>query len=131
MKKLTAILAGALVGIAGYVMADGVYGRVTGSSSAHGAATWTNTADYVALKVTEVTIKGAGITNGAIAYRITSDNVHTQALATVAGAGTIQTTISAPYLKDGDMVKFVIDAGNTAATSNFVYMIGYEVQRHD
>jgi hypothetical protein len=129
MKKyLITILAGLTV--AGVALAEGVYGRVTGSSTAHGAATYTFAGDYAALLVKGITIKGAGVTNLATATRVTADGVHTQTMsAALSGAGTIQATVASPYLKVGDSVVFSLNSGNAAATSNFVYMIEYELQR--
>lgn len=128
MKKILAIAAGALIGVA--ALADGVMDAVTGSSSANGAATYTFSGEYSAAVVKAITIKGAGVTNLATATRVLASGVHTQAMsAALSGAGTVQATITNPYLFSGDKVVFSLNAGNEAATSNFVYRIEYELQR--
>jgi len=129
IKKIFATAA-VILAIAGVAIADSVYDRYEGVSSANGAATYTFSGDYAAALVKGITVKGAGITNLATASRVTISGTHTQVMsAAVAGTGVAQETILSPYLKSGDKIVIAPNAGNEAATTNYSYMIEFELQR--
>lgn len=115
--------------VATLVIAGEVYTRETVTLSATGAATWTNTQPYAAIKLLRIwSLANADtLTNTITITRITSDSAYTQAVGTVsavAGAGNTA-TFTAGYLSQGDMLAF-------SSSSNAVgtMQVEYAVQKH-
>lgn len=124
MKKIASILLlAALVCVA---RAGQVYDRDTAAVSTAGAATWTNTYQYAAIKLARIWIVDcARAADTVTVVRVTSDGLYTQAVGTVTVAANTgnQATFTAGYLKPSDKLVFTASTSSTA-------MVEFEVQQH-
>lgn len=132
MKKYI-VLAAILALFAWIVVPQGVAGQVysratTTVATATGTITWTNTQQYAALELKRIWVSGNAVaTDTVTVQRVSSDNVWTQSVGTVAVAANVGNTASftAAYMKNGDKLTFA----STAATGSVV-MVEYLVQQH-
>lgn len=125
MKKLLIVCAAVFAAVA---IAGQVYDRAVVSSDNDGVAQWTNTADYAAVKLARVWALDAVVATDVVTVvRITADNLFTQAVGTITAASGdgSQATLTAGFLARGDMLK-----ATGANTTNYSFMVEYEVQKH-
>lgn len=124
MKKIASILLlAALICVA---RAGQVYDRDTAAVSTAGAATWTNTYQYAAIKLARIWIVDcARAADTVTVVRVTSDGLYTQAVGTVTVAANTgnQATFTAGHLKPYDKLVFTASTSSTA-------MVEFEVQQH-
>jgi hypothetical protein len=128
----TLIVLAALALLAAVVIpaiAGSVYGRASGSiAQGSTTAVWTNNSDYAALALKRIWIEDNKSASATVTVtRVTSDSLYTQAVGSVvcsSGDGSTA-TLTASYLQDGDMLRFVNSKG-----SNAVYIVEYEFQQH-
>lgn len=126
MKKFLILCAA--VGITVAAIAGQVYDRAVVASDNDGVAQWTNTADYAAVKLARVWALDSVVATDVVSVvRITSDNLFTQAVGTITAAsgGGSQATLTVGYLARGDMLR-----ATGANTTNYSFMVEYEVQKH-
>ncbi len=126
MKRYIGFIAAGLLAVA--AIAGQVYDRATADSDNDGVATWTNEADYAAIKLARVWVQSAIVATDVVTVvRTTADGLYTQAVGSVtcaASAGSTA-TFTASYLAAGDIL-----TATGANTTNYTLMVEYEVQQH-
>jgi hypothetical protein len=136
MKKHLAILAGGLaliitIAVATPVLAGSVPDRdVVALSATAGTATWTNTSDYAAIKLTRISVANSlNATNTVTVSRIITESgtSYTQTVGTVtcSGSAGTQATLAYSSLKNGDRLAFssLVATGSTA-------IVEYDFHQH-
>lgn len=139
MKKITSIMAiTALVAICmvAQSLADDVYGRdKVQTTTSTGAGTYTNTADYAAMRLVRVACPAWACTDTITVTRVTGDTTYTltNVVATITNSvsgGAVNFVDQDPnlpiYLKYGDKLTF----SSAATTGRYVY-VEYLLQRRD
>jgi len=129
ISSLVAILLVVMLAAA-IALAGSVYDRETKTLGATtGTGTWTNTQQYGNVLLKRIWIEDSLSTATTVTVtRVLSDNSYTQAVGTVALAGTAygsSASFTASYLKYGDKLAFA-GAVATGATA----IIEYELQKH-
>lgn len=125
MKKIASLIV-VLAALICVARAGQVYDRDTAAVSTAGSATWTNTAQYAAIKLARIWIvDSARAADTVTVVRVTSDGLYTQAVGTVTVAASTgnQATFTAGFLEPLDKLVFTASTSSTA-------MIEFEVQQH-